>query len=181
MRAIKIAFLFSAFFIFAPVLITHAGAQAFYQRQLPEFTSSSRQDWINSAPLKREDLKGGVTLVYFWTFDCWNSYRSFPWLRGLEKRFGGNGFQAIGVHTPEFEHEKSRRNLEEKMREFKVSHPVMMDNNFYYWRKMNNRYWPTFYIVDRDGKIVHKMIGETHIGQERAKEFEKVLERVVKQ
>ncbi|WP_462136989.1 thioredoxin-like domain-containing protein [Candidatus Mycalebacterium sp.] len=181
MRMIKIAFLLSAFFIFAPVFGEPARAQGFYDRQLPEFTSSGPLEWVNSPPLERKDLKGRVTLVYFWTFDCWNSYRSFPWLHTLEKRFGKDGFQALGIHTPEFEHEKSRENLKKKMKKFKISHPVMMDNNFHYWRKMNNRYWPTFYLVDRDGKIVHKMIGETHIGQKNAKEFERVLERVVSQ
>jgi len=146
---------------------------------LPEFTSKNREDWINSIPLKKSDLEGDVNLLYFWAFDCWNSYRSFPWLREIEKRFADRGFQVVGIHTPEFEHEKSRKNLRAKVREFKLAHPVMIDNSFKYWRKMNNRYWPAFYLTDREGNIVYKMIGETHKGQKRAEEFERVLEELV--
>ncbi len=86
----------------------------------------------------------------------------------------------MGVHTPEFEHEKVRRNLEAKMREFKITHPVMMDNGFKYWRKMHNRYWPAFYLTDREGNIVYRMVGETHIGRRNAKQFEGVVAELVK-
>ncbi len=87
----------------------------------------------------------------------------------------------VGIHTPEFEREKSRKNLEAKVKEFKLAHPVMMDNNFRYWRKMNNRYWPAFYLVDGEGDVVYKMIGETHKGQKKAEEFERALEGLVNQ
>ena len=52
----------------------------------PEFTHASPDEWLNSDPLTLEDLKGKVVLVDFWTFDCWNCYRSFPWLRGCNPR-----------------------------------------------------------------------------------------------
>ncbi len=156
-----------------------AHADGFISRKLPEFTSSLQKDWLNSEPLEKSSLKNKVTVVYFWAFDCWNSYRSFPWLLKMEKRFANSEIRVIGIHTPEFEREKSRKNLEGKVREFNLTHPVMMDNDFKYWRKMQNRYWPAFYIVDRSGKIVYKMIGETHIGQERAKRFEEVVEGLI--
>jgi len=67
-----------------------------------EFHHNKTEDWINSAPLKLEDLKGKVVLLDFWTFGCWNCYRSFPWMNALEKRLASEEFQVIGVHTPEF-------------------------------------------------------------------------------
>lgn len=155
-----------------------AGADLIF-KPLPQFSSSNEKDWINSKPLKKSDLKGKVVLIYFWAFDCWNSYRSFPWLLKIEKRFADDGFQAVGIHTPEFEREKSRKNLEAKIKQFNITHPVMMDNSFKYWRKMQNRYWPAFYLTDREGNILYKMIGETHSGQEKAEKFERVLEELV--
>lgn len=151
----------------------------FVYMRLPEFPPAGGGEWINSAPLKKADLAGGVTLVYFWAFDCWNSYRSFPWLHALEERFSGKDFRMVGIHTPEFEHEKSRRNLERKVKEFGVTHPVMMDNSFSYWKRMKNRYWPAFYLVDREGVVVYRMIGETHPGQEKAERFEEVADALV--
>ena len=95
----------------------------------PEFTHSAAQDWINSPPLTLEALRGRVVLIDFWTFDCWNCYRSFPWLHSLEERFTEQGLSVVGVHSPEFKHERERANVVKKVAEFKLSHPVMLDND----------------------------------------------------
>ncbi len=139
----------------------------------PEFTHHNAQDWINSAPLTMDDLSDKVVLIDFWTFDCWNCYRSFPWLNAMEKRLAGDDFQIIGVHTPEFEHERIRDNIVDKVREFKLRHPIMIDNDSSYWRAVNNRYWPAFYLLDKHGVIRASYFGETHEGDRRAVEIEK--------
>ena len=134
----------------------------------PEFTHTQENEWINSKPISMVDLKGKVILIDMWTFDCWNCYRSFPWLNSLEKKYQKKGFQIIGVHSPEFDHEKVRQNVIEKAKKFKLHHPIMMDNDFSYWRSLNNRFWPTFYLIDKDGNIVYSHIGETHHGDIKA-------------
>lgn len=139
----------------------------------PAFTQQSADAWINSEPLTWEQLRGKVVLIDFWTFDCWNCYRSFPWLKSVEERFGPQGLTVIGIHTPEFEHEKSRDKVLRKTREFDLSHPVMMDNDYAYWRAVGNRYWPTFYLADKSGRIRAHFIGETHAGDRRAQAIEK--------
>ena len=55
--------------------------------QAPEFTHNGKQDWINSTPLSIKDLAGKVVLIDFWTFGCWNCYRSFPWINAMEKGY----------------------------------------------------------------------------------------------
>jgi thiol-disulfide isomerase/thioredoxin len=130
----------------------------------PEFTHSETQDWLNSPPLKLQNLQGHVVLIDFWTFDCWNCYRSFPWLKSLEEKYTGREFKVIGVHTPEFAHEKVRANVARKIAEFGLHHPVMIDNDFSYWNAMGNRYWPAFYLIDRQGRLRGQFFGETHKG-----------------
>ena len=44
----------------------------------PEFTQTDTNDWLNSKPLTLESLRGKTVLIDFWTFGCWNCYRSFP-------------------------------------------------------------------------------------------------------
>lgn len=144
-------------------------------RPLPAFHTQDARDWLNSPPLRTEDLRGRVLLIDFWTFDCWNCYRSFPWLKALEARLDGEAFQVIGVHTPEFEHEKLRTNVIAKIDEFGLSHPVVMDNDFRYWRAFDNRYWPAFYLVDKQGQIRHRFVGETHAGDARAEAVEREI------
>lgn len=145
----------------------------------PEFTHTRPEEWLNSTPLTLDDLKGRVVLVDFWTFDCWNCYRSFPWLRALETRLKPRGLQVIGVHTPEFDHEKIRKNIIAKVDEFQLHHPVMIDNDFSYWRAMNNRYWPAYYIIDKNGKVRAVFVGETHEGDRRAKQIEDLIDSLL--
>ena len=147
----------------------------------PEFTHTLAEEWINSDPLTLSELRGNVVLLDFWTFDCWNCYRSFPWLKEVEKTYQGLGLQVIGVHTPEFEHERIRSNIVDKVTEFDLHHPVMIDNDFSYWRAMNNHYWPAFYLIDKQGFIRAIFLGETHAGTSRASKIERAIEELLAQ
>ena len=148
---------------------------------LPEFTQVDPAAWINSKPLSIKDLRGKVLLVDIWTFGCWNCYRSFPWLRGVEEKFANQDFQVIGIHTPEFEREKKRENVVKKVQEFMLHHPVMIDNDFAYWNTLNNRYWPTYYIVDKRGNIRDVFVGETHEGDARAEAIETLIAKLLQE
>lgn len=141
-------------------------------RVAPEFTHADAGDWINSSPLKLADLKGRVVLVDFWTYGCWNCRRSFPWIKSMESRFEEDGLVVIGVHTPEFKHEKDREAVRAHVKQFELDHPVMVDNDFSYWNAMNNRYWPTFYLIDKSGRIRERIIGEVRPRGEKAGRLE---------
>lgn len=145
----------------------------------PEFTHTRAADWINSKPLGLSDLRGQVVLIDIWTFECWNCYRSFPWLKTVEERLGPLGLKVIGVHSPEFDRERERDAVEAKVREFGLHHPVMIDNDFSYWKALGNRYWPAFYLIDKQGRIRHRFVGETRVGDRRAREIENAVERLL--
>ena len=155
-------------------------AQAEDKRQsitkAPEFTHSAAASWINSKPLKLEDLKGKVVLLDIWTFGCWNCYRSFPWMNEMEKRLEGKDFTIIGVHTPEFDHEHDRNKVIAKAKEFNLKHPIMIDNDFSYWNALNNQYWPTYYLIDKQGRLRARFFGETHKGDKKALQIEASIE-----
>ena len=148
---------------------------------LPQFTQQSPDRWINTKPITVEDLKGKVVLVDIWTYGCWNCYRSIPWLNSLEEKFPKEKFIIVGIHTPEFDHETEREKVIAKCEEFKVTHPVMMDNDFAYWKALRNRYWPTFYVADKSGVVKGVFIGETHQGDKRAKDVERLIEKLIGQ
>jgi thiol-disulfide isomerase/thioredoxin len=148
-------------------------------RPLPEFTSQDAASWINSMPLKRADLLGRVTLIDIWTFDCWNCYRSFPWLKEVERRYADRGLRVVGIHTPEYQHEREQAAVKSKVAEFKLAHPVMLDNDYAYWRALGNRYWPAYYLVDKQGRLRHLFVGETHDGDRRAKLVDQHIQRLL--
>lgn len=145
----------------------------------PEFTHTDANDWLNSEPLTLQDLRGKVVLLDVWTFACWNCYRSFPWLNGLEAKYEDQGLQVIGVHSPEFEHEHDRAQLISKLRQFKLTNPQMVDNDFSYWKALGNRYWPAFYLIDKEGNLRARYVGETHIGDARALKIEEMVGKLL--
>lgn len=149
--------------------------------QAPEFTHAQTSDWINSKPLKLADLKGKVVLLDIWTFGCWNCYRSFPWMNDMEKRLKDKDFTVIGIHTPEFKHEHDRNKVVAKAKEFKLRHPIMMDNDFSYWNALGNQYWPTYYLIDKQGRLRAKYFGETHKGDRKARQIEAAIEYLLKE
>ncbi|MCH5372797.1 MAG: redoxin domain-containing protein [Planctomycetes bacterium] len=152
---------------------------AFEQRPLPEFTQTSPEDWINSPPLRVRDLIGKVLLLDIWTFECWNCYRSFPWLREIEARFKPKGLQVIGIHSPEFERERDPAAVRAKVVEFGLEHPVMIDSDFAYWNALGNRAWPTFYLIDKRGRLRDRFLGETHAGEPQALRIERAVEALL--
>jgi hypothetical protein len=44
---------------------------------------------------------------------------------------------------------------------------------------MNNRYWPAFFLIDRDGKVVRSAIGELHRGQQRGDVMEGAIRELL--
>jgi len=145
----------------------------------PEFTQTSPADWLNSEPLTLRDLHGKVVLIDFWTFGCWNCTQSIPWLKQVEKEFSGTDLVVLGIHTPEFDHEKDRARVLEKTKEYGLTHPVMLDNNFAYWKAMGNKFWPAFYVIDKVGRVRALFIGETHSGDRSAMAIEQLLRRLL--
>lgn len=147
----------------------------------PEFTQRQAADWLNAPPLRMADLRGKVVLLDVWTFGCWNCYRSFPWLNGLEARLQPRGLQVVGIHSPEFEHERDAAEVKRKVREFRLEHPVMLDNDFRYWKALGNRYWPAYYLIDKEGRLRARFFGETHPGDPQARRIEAALDTLLRE
>lgn len=105
--------------------------------------------------------------------------RSLPWVRELHDRFGESGLAVLGIHSPEFDREKSARAVAEAVRSHGLGYPTMLDNDHAYWKALGNRYWPTFYLVDRAGCLRYRVIGEMHAGTERARSVEAMVSELL--
>jgi thiol-disulfide isomerase/thioredoxin len=148
-------------------------------RVAPEFPHTRQAQWLNSRPLTLAELRGKVLLLDVWTTDCWNCYRSFPWLKQLDNRFAGRGLLIIGVHSPEFEREKDRAGIAARLAQYQLTNPQMLDDDFTYWKQLGNRFWPAFYLIDRQGRIRELLVGETHAGGGSALAFEARIEAIL--
>jgi thiol-disulfide isomerase/thioredoxin len=124
----------------------------------PEFTEL--QNWINSDPLTLANLKGKVVLVNFWTFGCVNCQNTLPAVRDLYAKYHDKGFEIVGLHAPEFGNEKEIANVRAAVKSDGITWPVAQDNSFKTWRRYKNGFWPSFFFIDKTGKVRNTHIGE---------------------
>jgi len=132
--------------------------------------------WLNSAPLNTKELRGKVILINFWTYTCINSLRPLPYLRNWAAKYGNAGFVVVGVHTPEFSFEHEPMNVENAVRNLKVTFPVAIDSNYRVWQSFNNQAWPAQYLVDAKGRVRYHHSGEGDYGN-----IERVIQQLLKE
>ena len=90
--------------------------------EAPEFQGIS--NWINSEPLTMEDLRGKVVLIDFWTYTCYNCINTMPYLRDWHEKYADKGLVIVGVHSPEFDHEKPYENVVDATIRHELKYPV---------------------------------------------------------
>jgi thiol-disulfide isomerase/thioredoxin len=117
-------------------------------------------EWLNSEPLTMASLRGRVVVVDFWTYSCINCRRTFPFLRALHETYASRGLTVIGVHSPEFDFEENPENVERAVRDLGVTWPVALDPDKATWDAFRNNYWPADYVVDTNGLLRARHIGE---------------------
>lgn len=83
-----------------------------------------------------------------------------PSLRGWHQKYSAQGLVIIGNHFPEFSYEHDLENLKNAVRKLEIPYAVVQDNPGDNWRAYNNRYWPTLYLIDRQGAVRYVHIGE---------------------
>lgn len=136
--------------------------------EAPDAPAWRNESWLNAAaPLPLAALRGRVVLVNFWVFTCGNCTRSLPSLRAFYETYRGQGLEIVGIHTPEFppyagEHDKG--NVQRALGEHGVTWPVAQDNDRATWDLYRVRYWPTFVLIDKQGRIRYTDVGEFHLG-----------------
>ncbi|MDW5265671.1 MULTISPECIES: cytochrome c biogenesis protein DipZ [Acidobacteriaceae] len=141
-----------------PTTATATSPDAAGGQRLPDLSGATA--WINSPPLNRDQLKGKVVLIDFWTYSCINCLRTLPYVNAWAQKYKDSGLVVIGVHTPEFPFEKDLGNVQKAMRELGITYPVALDNNYKIWNGFSNEYWPAHYFIDATGKIRFHHFGE---------------------
>jgi len=124
----------------------------------PELTNTV---WINSdKPLRLADLRGHVVLLEFWTFDCINCYHTLPYMKEAYSKYKDQGVQFIGVHYPEFDYERDLNNVKDFIAKEGITYPVTTDNDGAAWNAYEMHAWPAFIVVDKNGHMRYRQIGE---------------------
>ena len=119
--------------------------------------------WLNTPgdkPIDLTALRGKVVLIDFWAYSCINCQRAIPHVEGWYKAYRDDGFEVIGVHTPEYAFEKVTGNVQKGAADLGITYPIALDNRYSTWTNYRNRYWPAEYLIDASGVVRHVSFGE---------------------
>jgi peroxiredoxin len=97
-------------------------------------------------------------------------------LKEYHNKYKDQGLVVIGNHYPEFAYEKELDNVKNAIAEYGIEYAVAQDNDGVTWRAYENRYWPTLYLIDKQGRIRY-----IHIGEGNYKETEKNIKALLEE
>ena len=123
-----------------------------YPKVAPDFTLPRSGD---ARPLSLADYKGKVRLVNFWATWCPPCRAEIPAFIELRHRLAGKSFEIIGIALD--------REGDEAVKPFVKDHgmdyPVVIGDSRVTRSYGGIRGIPTTFLVDREGKIVHRWVG----------------------
>ncbi len=142
-------------------LVATLGLVSAAPQTAPEFSPSGA--WWNARPETLAQLRGEVVLVNVWTIECSNCTRSMPTLKNWYAKYRAQGLEIIGVHTPETRWQKPAGLVQSWIKREGITWPVFQDNDNKTWNAYNASAWPTFYLIDRHGRLRAAHEGELSV------------------
>lgn len=117
----------------------------------PDFTLEK----LDGGNMKLSDLRGKAVLLNFWATWCGPCKIETPWLVELQKQYGDQGLQVIGVAMDD----SGKDEISKFAKEMGVNYPVLLGKE-----AVGDEYGgvpalPESFFIGRDGKIVDRIIG----------------------
>lgn len=131
--------------------------------KIPEFDEDL--EWLNcNKPLSfKEQLKGKICVLDFFTYCCINCMHILPDLEALENEHSEvDGVVVVGVHSAKFDNEKSSANILSAVIRYDIRHAVVNDAEAKMWHTLGVACWPTLVVVGPSGEILLSLVGEGH-------------------
>ena len=128
-----------------------AGANLTTASVAPDFSLES----LDGKTMRLSDLRGKAVLLNFWATWCGPCKIEMPWFVDLQKQYGSQGLQIVGVAMDD----ASREDIAKFAKDMGVNYPILIGKE-----AVGDQYGgvpalPESFLISRDGKIVDKIIG----------------------
>jgi thiol-disulfide isomerase/thioredoxin len=105
--------------------------------------------------MKLSDLRGKAVVLDFWATYCMPCKIEMPWFVDLQKKYGPQGLQIVGVAIDD-EEEKVVSEFSKKMG---VNYPILIGTEHVAESYGGLPGLPTTFFLDRSGKVVAREVG----------------------
>ena len=122
-------------------------------KKVPEIRVTS----ITGEAFQLYQVKNNFTIINFWATDCPGCIKEMPGLAATYNQFRGQGLEIIAV-SMSYDPPNHVLNFTQKN---KIPFPVVLDIDGQIAQSFENiRLTPTSILIDKNGKIIDKVIGE---------------------
>ena len=109
---------------------------------------------LDGKNLKLSDLRGKAVMLNFWATYCGPCKIEMPWFVELQKEYGPQGFQIVGVANDD----ASTADIAKFAKEMGINYPILIGKD-----SVSDSYkvsvLPTTFFLDRDGKLIAREFG----------------------
>ena len=110
---------------------------------------------LDGKNLKLSDLRGKAVLLNFWATYCGPCKIEMPWFVELQKEYGPQGFQIVGVAMDD----ASTEDIAKFTKEMGVNYPILIGQESVGQSYGGVGVLPTTFFLDRDGKLIFREFG----------------------
>jgi thiol-disulfide isomerase/thioredoxin len=120
-------------------------------RVAPDFDLPS----LDGKNLRLSDLRGKAVLLNFWATYCGPCKIEMPWFVELQKEYGPQGFQIVGVAMDD----ASTEEIAKCAKQMGVTYPILLGQESVGQSYGGVGVLPTTFFLDRDGKLIAREFG----------------------
>ena len=117
----------------------------------PEFQLQT----LDGKSMKLSDFRGKAVLLNFWATWCGPCKIEMPWFVELQKQYGPQGLQIVGVAMDD----SSTEDIAKFGKEMGVNYPILLGKEAVGESYGGVGVLPTTFFIDRDGKFVGREFG----------------------
>ena len=115
-------------------------------------------EWMQSEPLKLNELEDKVVLIRWWTETCPFCERSAPALNEFHEAFGDKGLVVIGMYHPKPPGPRRQKALDKAVKRLGFEFPIALDMGWktlirYWLADYRHRWTSVSFLIDKRGKI----------------------------